>query len=159
MTKICRVCGKEKDESEFYKGQGRTCKSCTNDRSRDWKERNPLRWRVARRSKEATPERAIKRRKQRLRRRYKLSPFAVVTLLQAQAYKCLICRNPVDIPGISPEGEAPKDALLGVVDHDHGDGHVRGILCTACNVGLGQFDDDIKLLKRAYFYLKKDQEK
>src|SRR5262245_12043451 len=40
-----------------------------------------------------------------------------------------------------------------VVDHDHRTGKVRGVLCRAHNAGLGIFDDDPNLLRRAIRWL------
>lgn len=41
-----------------------------------------------------------------------------------------------------------------MVDHNHETGEIRGILCNACNVGLGAFKDDPNLLALAMEYLK-----
>lgn len=40
-----------------------------------------------------------------------------------------------------------------VVDHCHKEGHVRKLLCSHCNTGLGQFKDDVHLLAKAIDYL------
>jgi len=40
-------------------------------------------------------------------------------------------------------------------DHCHETGIVRGILCNSCNVALGHFKDDIKILYRAIVYLER----
>jgi len=40
-------------------------------------------------------------------------------------------------------------------DHDHNTNQVRGILCSACNKGLGSFHDNTKYLERAIDYLKR----
>ena len=42
------------------------------------------------------------------------------------------------------------------LDHDHLTGKIRGWLCHACNLGLGQFRDSIRSLEAAIEYLKRD---
>lgn len=40
------------------------------------------------------------------------------------------------------------------IDHDHGTGEFRGILCHSCNVGIGCFSDDPEQMQKAIRYLK-----
>ena len=56
-------------------------------------------------------------------------------MLERQAGLCPICRRGL--------GDKPH------VDHDHETGEVRGLLCFTCNVGLGNFSDDVERLQRA----------
>ncbi len=65
------------------------------------------------------------------------------TLLAGQDGGCAICRT-TEWPGKGPH-----------VDHAHETGRVRGILCGACNNGLGNFADDPARLRAAADYLER----
>ena len=41
------------------------------------------------------------------------------------------------------------------VDHCHKKGHVRALLCTNCNIGIGMFKEDISRLQQAIDYLQR----
>lgn len=41
------------------------------------------------------------------------------------------------------------------VDHDHGTGQIRGVLCHHCNVAIGHMRDNPERLRRAANYLEK----
>lgn len=65
-------------------------------------------------------------------------------MLRKQKFCCKICETNV------------KDLSRALaVDHCHVTGVVRGLLCGPCNVALGSFKDNIKLLKKAITYLEK----
>lgn len=69
------------------------------------------------------------------------------TLLIVQGGTCAICR----CVNKSRMGEERRL----VVDHQHkGTGSNRGLLCDACNKGLGCFRDSQELLLRALIYLR-----
>lgn len=78
-----------------------------------------------------------------LHRLYGLTLPEYEKILESQGGKCKIC-------GLNKEGEFKSLS----VDHCHKTGRIRGILCTRCNTGLGNFKDDIELLKKAIEYLK-----
>lgn len=78
-------------------------------------------------------------------------------MLVEQDYRCKICRVLIYDPFIYKDVDRPADSTKPVIDHDHRDGHVRGLLCSACNVALGLFEDDEEVIKKAYFYLKRDR--
>ncbi len=71
-------------------------------------------------------------------------------LLDSQDSKCLICESVITFNGF---GNSNRECA--VVDHDHKTQLVRGVLCGQCNVGLGNYADDIKRLRRAADYLER----
>jgi len=71
--------------------------------------------------------------------KYKISPEQYDELLTKQGGACAIC------------GEVKNKY---VVDHYHKTGKVRGILCSACNVGIGNLKDSASLLEKASKYIK-----
>jgi hypothetical protein len=76
----------------------------------------------------------------RTRRMYGLSRDDYDALLARQGGVCAIC------------GRKPGRRRLGV-DHCHACKRIRALLCTKCNPGLGQFDDDPRRLLMAIAYL------
>lgn len=79
----------------------------------------------------------------RLRRVYSITQEDFDLMLTDQGGRCKICFT--DTPG----GGRSKFSI----DHDHVTGKVRGLLCLACNTGLGNFKDDLGALHRAVTYL------
>lgn len=67
-----------------------------------------------------------------------MTPVAYEALLEQQGGQCAICREK---PGR-------------YVDHNHTTGKIRGLLCNACNRGLGLLGDETKRLERAIEYLR-----
>ncbi len=77
-----------------------------------------------------------------LKIKYSLSEDSFRDMQDAQRGCCKICGSSLEKPQ---------------VDHNHKTGAVRGLLCSHCNIGLGQFKDDEESLKRAIIYLKEYQ--
>ncbi len=51
--------------------------------------------------------------------------------------------------------DAPRGKRNHALDHCHSTGKLRGVLCAACNQGLGHFKDSVERLERAIAYLKR----
>lgn len=114
--------------------------------SAEWARRNPEKRNAQKRRRYAArkledPEafRRIGRRHDR-RKKYGLTPEDFEAMWTAQGGRCALCR------------EVPTGRVA--VDHCHSTGRVRGILCTRCNVGIGNLRDDPDLLQRALDYLR-----
>ena len=89
----------------------------------------------------ANPE---KHRSTRLKSVYGITLEDYKVMYREQEGKCAICGT-----------HCPDHGKLGlVVDHCHKKGHVRKLLCTHCNKGIGQFKEDPEILAKAIEYLK-----
>jgi hypothetical protein len=78
--------------------------------------------------------------------KYGMTVDDYLMLLAQQGGCCAICR------------QAPIQRRL-VIDHDHETGQVRGLLCSGCNVGLGNLGDTLAGLQRAVAYLQENPTK
>lgn len=130
------------------------CKSCETDISRASpicrKTRECLECRRARKKKETakaakeggTVHRARKRDKF-IRSKYGMGEVDLQLVLSFQNNECRICCDPI-APGT-------KSGLH--IDHCHITGRLRGLLCSNCNMGLGNMKEDPAVLVRAVLYL------
>jgi hypothetical protein len=132
--KTCNDCGETKPiSSDFYivtKNKDGTprahsyCKQCLSTRNKRWTVANP----------ERTRDNVLKW-------KFGISAAEYDERLQNQNGVCKICSKP------NPDGKALA------VDHCHGYGKVRGLLCSNCNTAIGLLKDDWVLLRKAAKYL------
>lgn len=101
--------------------------------TRDWRDDNPSKF-------------YNRKRKHELMKQYGITPMEYDDMLERQEYLCAICST-----------DTPGHKGMFMVDHCHGTGVVRGLLCNTCNSGLGMFKDNVELLAKAIEYLNKDR--
>jgi len=80
--------------------------------------------------------------------KFDMTPRDYDVLLHKQGGVCALCG----------EAETRRDRRTGqltslAVDHCHETGRVRGLLCMACNTGLGLLGDTAEAVGKAFFYL------
>ena len=126
--RVCKKCGVEKPLTEFHfnrKVSGQT------------------RWRFhsCKVCRNAAKRMKPQDRGYHLRTTFGLTLEAYEAMLRGQGGKCAIC------------GKLPSATRALAVDHEHSTGRIRGLLCAACNMGLGQFQEDTTLLLKAAEYL------
>jgi hypothetical protein len=135
QTKACSQCKIEKPLTEFFSNKSRKdgkhhqCAICHRIRTKKWQQLNP-----------------DKVKNNVLKYQYGITLEKYLEILEAQNGRCKICGT--DIPG-------GKGSFH--VDHCHDSGKVRGLLCHYCNVGIGNFKDNISTLASAILYLKEHQ--
>lgn len=85
------------------------------------------------------------------RRKHNITLEERDALLASQDYKCAICEDTIKFfDGV----RAARTGGSAVIDHCHGSGRIRGVLCGHCNTGIGAMKDNVDSLKRAIEYLK-----
>jgi hypothetical protein len=140
-TKTCTQCGVEKSTDLFSKTRDgkygpvfrADCKACQASRALEWFRNNR--------------ERSIATaRRTHLRKAYGITVEEYDGLLEKQDHRCGICGEP------ESTARAGKTMSL-AVDHCHGSGRVRGLLCNNCNRAVGLLKDDAELLRKAIVYL------
>ena len=131
----CSACDKDKPLSDFPKAKQADrdrhlyCKACNN----------------AAQAKHARkrPRELLSRHR---RSRFNLTIEGYQALLDAQGGVCAICGQ--------PETRIRQGHVRQLsIDHDHETGKIRGLLCSSCNVALGNFKDSLESLSNAIDYL------
>lgn len=100
-------------------------------------------------NEQLSPQNNYPDRRRNAYRRYGITLEEYDTMLMKQNDVCAICKNPETM-----KHKSGRFYNLSI-DHDHETGRVRGLLCRNCNVGLGNFADDILQLRSAISYLTK----
>ncbi len=136
-TRECSRCGAEKAIDRFKwadkaKTRRRTeCNACCVAKEKQRKlgklSEDPAAWKLARQA--AT-----------IKHKYGMSFTEVVAMYEEQDGRCAICAERFEVPH---------------VDHCHQTGKVRGLLCRACNFGIGFLRDQPNVLRSAIVYLER----
>lgn len=138
LTKKCSKCSETKVLALFNKHPHTTnrrrpeCAECTKKYHRAHRSGKPPEW----------------NRKYALKKFFGLTLDQYAAMLIEQHGRCAIC-------GTTKSSNVTKHLC---VDHDHGTGKVRGLLCHGCNRGLGFLKDDVELLAAAIKYLSSHEE-
>ena len=135
----CEICKKWKKEKDIFPNREKAKKI-----SKLWRLNNLERSRQnSKNYQKKHPEQLLKWQL----KKYNLTVKQYNILIEKQKNKCAIC-------GQAPKGMQNSKKRL-CVDHNKKTGKVRGLLCGACNIGLGHFNHSTILLKKAIKYLKR----
>lgn len=89
----------------------------------------------------ANPDRVNDQRRRSAWRRYGIDPMMAAAALAKHNGRCDCCGTDKTARG------------RWNVDHEHTTGRIRGILCCACNLGIGQLGDTVEGITNAVRYL------
>jgi hypothetical protein len=137
--KVCRKCLREMPMEMFtitdpVRGYRKArCKQCENERVRAYYASNPQYRETRIKAARLQTKTASQGRKHRLKSVYKMTPEQYDELLASQENCCALC-------GVEKVGNTRWKAEYFHIDHDHEQGHVRGILCQKCNVRIGALE-------------------
>lgn len=129
-TKQCKTCGDFFDLTQFQKDRTKNdglrpyCKACTSARRKELLTKEVIR-------------------KRNLEKNFGKGAMDVyASLFDQQGGVCAICSSPEN---------GRYDNLS--VDHCHGTGSIRGLLCNNCNRGIGLLRDSPEMLRKAADYI------
>jgi hypothetical protein len=146
LRKHCTGCSRTLPLEAF--GRNRRLPGGRQYQCKDCLRRYTVRWYHARKAEdsawyEAFLAEAKRRKLARTLRHYDVSRETYDALYRAG---CGIC------------GDPPNGRSRYAFDHDHETGKFRGLLCSRCNLGIGNFLDDPARLRRAADYLENPRE-
>jgi hypothetical protein len=142
--KMCRKCGEGRPVLDFpprkagKDGLNSQCRFCVAERKRVRRAADPSA-RDKERAYERQPHVAARTTARNASREYGISIDEFEQMKNRQAGCCAVC------------GRERKLA----VDHCHGSGRVRELLCYPCNIALGQVNDDVDLLQELIRYVER----
>jgi hypothetical protein len=150
-TKTCGHCKETKSISEFSKdsknrdGVRCYCRACGKEYWRGHADKNRELLNARARVYSANNREKVRASNTRsgLKSRFGLTPESKQIMCKKQKELCAICKLPFG------------SSFNTHIDHIHGSNPViiRGLLCSKCNTGLGQFKDSISNLQNAIDYL------
>jgi hypothetical protein len=142
-TKHCTICFKSEPEVSFPPdkrgrwGISSWCRNCHKEKRQKWSSENPG-YRMSRYYRD--PKKVSDRKRDRF---HGLPEGWYDEQYHKQKGLCSICGNP----------QSNKRFYGLCVDHSHKTGDIRGLVCSRCNHGLGQFLDNPQALRSAAAYL------
>lgn len=137
---VCNACEKHLPPDNFYSVNRKTCKKCKIRKSKNWKTDNRDRVNAWSRGHAKTPKRQTYKKFVTIKYRYGISLEEYKAMEARQCMRCAICNS------------SPSETFH--IDHCHKTGVVRGLLCGACNRGIGAFYDNPENLEAAARYLR-----